>query len=106
CLRCRSDDRIRPTRQPAQAWLSSRCSPTDCYYKLSIPLVQATQYDVRVLYRRDRVTAYRTLRCTAVSTALTTTDWGARRDAHRARVRAWTQPHQQRRARGEKHPVL
>ncbi|RKT56532.1 3-methyladenine DNA glycosylase [Saccharothrix australiensis] len=33
-------------------------------------------------------------------------EWTARRDAHRARVRAWTVPHQERKARGEKHPVL
>src|SRR6187549_2617557 len=33
------------------------------------------------------------------------TDWLARRTAHEARVRAWTDPHQARAARGEKHPV-
>ena len=49
---------------------------------------------------------HRTLRSTAVTTALAATDWIARRDAHQARVRGWTRPHQQRRARGEKHPVL
>jgi len=32
-------------------------------------------------------------------------DWLARRSAHELRVRAWTDPHQQRAARGEKHPV-
>jgi hypothetical protein len=32
--------------------------------------------------------------------------WRARADAHRARVRRWTDPHRQRRQRGEKHPVL
>jgi hypothetical protein len=32
-------------------------------------------------------------------------DWLARRAAHEARVRAWTDPHQARAARGEKHPV-
>lgn len=31
--------------------------------------------------------------------------WQARRAAHEARVRAWTDPHQVRAARGEKHPV-
>lgn len=31
--------------------------------------------------------------------------WLARRAAHEARVRAWTDPHQARQARGEKHPV-
>jgi hypothetical protein len=34
------------------------------------------------------------------------TEWHARRDAHVERMRAWTEPHQARRARGEKHPVL
>ncbi len=32
--------------------------------------------------------------------------WQARRAAHEARVRRWTDPHHERRARGEKHPVL
>jgi hypothetical protein len=32
-------------------------------------------------------------------------DWLARRDAHERRVREWTDPHQARQARGEKHPV-
>lgn len=32
-------------------------------------------------------------------------DWQARRAAHDARVRRWTDPHQARAARGEKHPV-
>ncbi|MBP2325563.1 hypothetical protein JOF56_005948 [Kibdelosporangium banguiense] len=33
-------------------------------------------------------------------------EWHARRDAHAARMRRWVEPHQQRKARGEKHPVL
>ena len=32
-------------------------------------------------------------------------DWLARRAAHERRVRVWTDPHQARRAKGEKHPV-
>lgn len=32
-------------------------------------------------------------------------DWLGRRRAHEARVRGWTDPHQARQARGEKHPV-
>ncbi|MEY2878141.1 MAG: hypothetical protein RLZZ15_521 [Verrucomicrobiota bacterium] len=32
-------------------------------------------------------------------------EWRARAAAHEARVRAWTDPHQARAARGEKHPV-
>lgn len=32
-------------------------------------------------------------------------EWRALRDAHEARVRAWTDPHQARRSRGERHPV-
>jgi hypothetical protein len=32
-------------------------------------------------------------------------EWLARRAAHEARVRAWTDPHQARQSRGEKHPV-
>jgi hypothetical protein len=32
-------------------------------------------------------------------------DWGERRALHEQRVRAWTDPHQARTARGEKHPV-
>jgi hypothetical protein len=32
-------------------------------------------------------------------------DWLTRRAAHEQRVRVWTDPHQARRARGEKHPV-
>ena len=32
-------------------------------------------------------------------------DWLARRSDHETRVRAWTDPHQARTARGEKHPV-
>lgn len=32
--------------------------------------------------------------------------WQAMRAAHEARVRRWTDPHHQRKARGEKHPVL
>jgi hypothetical protein len=38
-------------------------------------------------------------------TYLSETDWRARQSAHEIRVRAWTDPHQVRRARGEKHPV-
>jgi hypothetical protein len=33
-------------------------------------------------------------------------EWTARRAAHEARVRRWTDPHQARAAAGEKHPVL
>jgi len=33
-------------------------------------------------------------------------DWLAREAAHAERMRRWTVPHQERRARGEKHPVL
>ncbi|GAA3570431.1 hypothetical protein GCM10022222_63170 [Amycolatopsis ultiminotia] len=33
-------------------------------------------------------------------------EWRARELAHAERMRAWTVPHQERRARGEKHPVL
>ncbi len=33
-------------------------------------------------------------------------DWCARREAHERRVRAWTDPHQERAARGEKHPIF
>jgi hypothetical protein len=36
---------------------------------------------------------------------LTEPDWRARQRAHEARTRAWTDPHQARAARGEKHPV-
>lgn len=32
--------------------------------------------------------------------------WRPRADAHRARARRWTAPHLERRARGEKHPVV
>ncbi len=32
--------------------------------------------------------------------------WRARQRAHESRARAWTDPHQARRARGEKHPVF
>ncbi|HWA87879.1 MAG TPA: 3-methyladenine DNA glycosylase [Opitutus sp.] len=37
--------------------------------------------------------------------AMSERDWVARRAAHERRVRAWTDPHQARAARGEKHPV-
>jgi hypothetical protein len=37
--------------------------------------------------------------------ALPEANWLARRAAHEQRVRAWTDPHQARAARGEKHPV-
>lgn len=33
-------------------------------------------------------------------------EWLEREDAHTRRMRAWTEPHRQRRSRGEKHPVL
>lgn len=33
-------------------------------------------------------------------------EWRAREAAHTDRMRAWTEPHRQRRSRGEKHPVL
>jgi hypothetical protein len=33
-------------------------------------------------------------------------EWHARRDAHAARMRPWIEPHQQRKAAGQKHPVL
>ena len=38
-------------------------------------------------------------------TILPEPEWLARRSAHEARVRTWTDPHQRRAARGEKHPV-
>ena len=38
-------------------------------------------------------------------TVLPEAEWRARAAAHEARVRAWTDPHQARAARGEKHPV-
>src|SRR5690348_10887586 len=37
---------------------------------------------------------------------LTEAEWTARRDGHRERVRRWTGPHHERKATGEKHPVL
>jgi hypothetical protein len=42
---------------------------------------------------------------TAPLTTLAESEWRARRSAHEQRVRAWTDPHQARAARGEKHPV-
>lgn len=39
-------------------------------------------------------------------TVLTEPEWRAREEAHIARMRPWTGPHQDRRSRGEKHPVL
>jgi hypothetical protein len=42
---------------------------------------------------------------TAPCIALPESDWHARRAAHEARVRTWTDPHQARVARSEKHPV-
>jgi hypothetical protein len=38
-------------------------------------------------------------------TVLPEADWLARRQAHERRAAAWTEPHQARTARGEKHPV-
>ncbi|MCF7688161.1 MAG: 3-methyladenine DNA glycosylase [Cephaloticoccus sp.] len=40
-----------------------------------------------------------------IFTLLTEPDWLERQQAHERRVRAWTDPHQARAARGEKHPV-
>jgi hypothetical protein len=37
---------------------------------------------------------------------LTEAEWTERRDAHRTRVQRWTTPHHERKATGEKHPVL
>ena len=42
---------------------------------------------------------------TSPSVILTAAAWLGRRAAHESRVRAWTDPHQARAARGEKHPV-
>lgn len=42
---------------------------------------------------------------TNASLFLAEADWLERRSAHEARVRAWTDPHQTRAARGERHPV-
>ena len=39
------------------------------------------------------------------ATVLPESDWRARASAHDARVRIWTDPHQVRASRGEKHPV-
>lgn len=41
----------------------------------------------------------------ATLSVLAEPDWRARQAAHEARVRAWTDPHQSRLGRGEKHPV-
>jgi len=40
------------------------------------------------------------------SPPLSEADWRARQRAHETRVRAWTDPHQARASRGEKHPVF
>jgi hypothetical protein len=40
------------------------------------------------------------------SVLLSTSDWQAQRDAHVARVRAWTDPLRERRSSGTRHPVL
>lgn len=40
-----------------------------------------------------------------IPTSLAEPDWLACREAHEQRVRQWTDPHQRRAARGEKHPV-
>ena len=45
------------------------------------------------------------LALTPTTTLLAEADWLSRRSDHEARVRAWTDPHQARTARGEKHPV-
>ncbi|MEU4805980.1 3-methyladenine DNA glycosylase [Actinosynnema sp. NPDC023587] len=37
---------------------------------------------------------------------LSESEWTERRERHASRVRAWTRPHHERKARGEKHPVL
>jgi hypothetical protein len=42
---------------------------------------------------------------TSEGLVLTEPEWHARRSAHEVRVRAWTDPHQARAARGEAHPV-
>ena len=42
---------------------------------------------------------------TVPATVLSEPEWLERRRAHEQRVRAWTDPHQIRAARGEKHPV-
>ena len=39
-------------------------------------------------------------------TTLAEPEWRARRIMHEQRVSAWTDPHQQRTARGGKHPVM
>ena len=41
----------------------------------------------------------------AAVTVLAEPEWSARKHAHETRVRTWTDPHQERAARGEKHPV-
>lgn len=41
----------------------------------------------------------------SVGTTLAEAVWQERRQAHETRVRAWTDPHQERAARGERHPV-
>ena len=43
---------------------------------------------------------------TAGPTILAEAEWRMRQRAHEARVRAWTDPHQARAARGEQHPVF
>lgn len=42
---------------------------------------------------------------TAAGEVLAEADWRARQRAHDDRVRVWTEPHQARASRGEKHPV-
>ncbi|SDM70202.1 hypothetical protein [Allokutzneria albata] len=41
-----------------------------------------------------------------MTVVLSEAEWRARRDAHLARVRPWTQGHRERRIKGLKHPVL
>jgi hypothetical protein len=54
----------------------------------------------------DRKKPWSFLRLIETDSLLSETTWRARQHAHEARVRIWTDPHQDRVSRGEKHPVF
>jgi hypothetical protein len=54
---------------------------------------------------RLQASSYSLIDAAPILTLVAEADWLQRQRAHEARVRSWTDPHQLRAARGEKHPV-
>ncbi len=85
-----------------EGWPSARCGAIPPWVAGRPAAIRGCQYARMCALGRGLRTA---MPAVVSTTVLAEPDWLARRAAHERRVRAWTDPHQARQSRGEKHPV-